>query len=239
MVKIHKHFIKTFFTLFIATFLSTSVVSYFLMKNYLIDMNKKALKERLSLLSYELVHSENLDNFVKDIASFSTIRLTIIDENGVVVAESQYDKKSMENHLHREEIQGLKKEHIAFAIRHSHTLSKDFIYGAKKVNYNNHPLYLRLAVELHTVYNEFIHIWVIIVLVFALFLILVLYYAYKMSLKVESDLEELRAYLKEVSERNYEAVIRIRYYYEFLEISLILKNMIKKLYTRDKKKNKI
>lgn len=239
MVKIHQHFIKTFITLFSATFISTSVVSYFLMQSYLIDSNKKELQERLNIVEYQLNSVNNLDSYVKGIASAGAIRLTIIDKSGLVVAESNFDKATMKNHLDREEIRGLQRQKVCFSTRYSNTLQRKFIYGAKEVTYRDKKLYLRLAKELSTVFNDFLHIWGLVVVVFLLFLLVAFYYAYKMSLKVESDLEELRLYLKEVTERNYEAVIRIRNYYEFLEISLLLKNMIKKLYTRDKKKNKI
>jgi len=239
MVTIQNYFIKTFTLLFLATFLSTSLLSYFLLKSYLIEESKKELADNINIIAYKLDSVENLDTFTKEITSLVRVRLTIIDDEGVVLAESSRSKIDMENHLQREEIQALKKSPIAFATRFSHTLSKDFIYGAKKVKYKSQELYLRVAVELQSVMNNFLHIWIMIVLVFTFFILLALYITYKISSRIEADLEQLRLYLREISNRNYEAVIKIENYYEFLEISLILKNMIKKLYTRDKKKNKI
>ncbi|HLD22313.1 MAG TPA: HAMP domain-containing sensor histidine kinase, partial [Sulfuricurvum sp.] len=45
-------------------------------------------------------------------------------------------------------------------------------------------------------------------------------------------------YLDEVSAKNYRAVLKPEYFREFLQISIMLKNLVKKLHNRDKQKRK-
>jgi len=82
-------------------------------------------------------------------------------------------------------------------------------------------------------YND---IWMILTTLF-FFILLVLYFFIKsINYQLSQDLKEVHKYLEEISEKNYEAVIKIRYFREFLEISVRLKNIIKRLRNKDTKK---
>jgi len=74
-----------------------------------------------------------------------------------------------------------------------------------------------------------------------LFLVVVLvafYASKKMSEKIVYDIERITNFLDEISNKNYNAIIKTKYFYEFLQISLMLKNLVKKLSSRDKHKRK-
>ena len=62
--------------------------------------------------------------------------------------------------------------------------------------------------------------------------------AYQMSKRVRYDIEQIVKYLDEISNKNYKAVIKTEYFQEFLHIALNLKDLAKKLATRDKQKRK-
>jgi len=63
------------------------------------------------------------------------------------------------------------------------------------------------------------------------------FYFYKKELdKVEKDLQNLTIYLKNISTKKYDSILKLEYVYEFLEISLHLKNIVKRLYVKDKRK---
>lgn len=73
--------------------------------------------------------------------------------------------------------------------------------------------------------------------VFLISILLLLYFAIqKVRSELSSDVKEVQNYLDEISDKNYEAVIHIKYIHEFLEISLRLKNLIKRLNNKDSKK---
>ena len=74
-------------------------------------------------------------------------RITIIDPRGIVLADSQHDPETMENHAGRPEIREASKGRIASAIRHSATLNRDLCYLAYPISRDGQPGYvLRLAV---------------------------------------------------------------------------------------------
>ncbi len=76
-------------------------------------------------------------------------RVTLIDPRGVVLADSQHDPETMENHANRPEVQEAKQKQIGKSIRHSATLNRDLCYVALLVRYRDEPGHvLRLAVPL-------------------------------------------------------------------------------------------
>jgi len=61
------------------------------------------------------------------------------------------------------------------------------------------------------------------------------YVSKKISDRVSRDVGEIKEYLEDVNAKDYESVIKIEHYVEFLEISLLLKNIVKRLKQKDKK----
>jgi len=84
--------------------------------------------------------------------------------------------------------------------------------------------------------EKYNYIWMILGTLFVFILLLLYFFVQSMSYKLSQDVEELHEYLEEVSDKNYEAVIKIRYFQEFLEMSLRLKNIIKRLKNKNTKK---
>lgn len=82
-------------------------------------------------------------------------------------------------------------------------------------------------------YNQ---VWMILGILFTSILLLIYYSIKSMNNKLLQDVKELNEYLEEVSNKNYEAVVKIRHFSEFLEMSMRLKNIIKRLNNKDTKK---
>ena len=75
----------------------------------------------------------SLQDFVKKSSSLSEIRITILDTNGVVLADSEENPGSMENHRgvnKREEIEVAIKKGIGNSQRYSTTINEDMLYVA-------------------------------------------------------------------------------------------------------------
>ena len=82
-------------------------------------------------------------------------------------------------------------------------------------------------------YNQ---VWMILGTL-SIFILLLIYFSIKsFSNKITEDTEHFQDYLEEVSNKNYEAVVIIKYFHEFLEMSLRLKNVVKRLKNKDSKK---
>ncbi|MGI0128731.1 MAG: histidine kinase dimerization/phospho-acceptor domain-containing protein, partial [Thermoplasmata archaeon] len=75
--------------------------------------------------------------------------ITLINSQGVVLADSQHDPETMENHAHRPEIMQAYQGRVGTSLRHSATLNRDLCYLAVPLTYRGRPGYvLRLAVPL-------------------------------------------------------------------------------------------
>lgn len=186
----------------------------------------------------QLPYVEDLDTYVKNINKISNNRVTLVDEKGTVLAESNEDKTKMDNHAERPEIMEAVLNEYGFITRYSDTLNIDFVYVAKKVSYKNKPIFFRMAVSLDRVMEEFYALFSRLTLVFSFFLAIGLAIAYQISKKIRHDITQITEYLREISEKNYKAIIKTEHFSEFLYIALTLKNLAKKLHDREKQKRK-
>lgn len=82
----------------------------------------------------------------------SGARVTVITANGLVLADSQSDPQTMENHAGRPEIMDALAKGSGQSIRHSVTINRDLLYFAVRQNIpGESPLVLRFALPLANV----------------------------------------------------------------------------------------
>ena len=186
----------------------------------------------------QLPYVKDLDKFSSAIHEKSDLRVTIIADDGLVLAESNKDKTKMDNHRGRAEVMDAAAHEYGFITRYSDTIGSDFMYVAKSVSYQGKPIFFRLSVSLEVIMQEFYTLWYRLALVFSIFIVIGLIVAYNISKKIRYDLNQITDYLREVSDKNYRAIIKPEYFSEFLYIAVTLKNLAKKLNNRDKQKRK-
>ncbi len=238
MLKIHHHFFINFLGLFVGTLLFASIISYITLKSVVIDNNQERLKQGLDLIGLQLASAQELDSFVRQAHEATKLRITVVNRDGIVISESNTDKEKMENHANRVEIMESASQPYGVSIRYSSTLKTDFLYVAKRTLYRDYPVTLRLSTSLESVMKDFYKLWTKLALVFTFFVLLALMISYKMSKKIQYDITQITRYLDEISNNNYKAIIKTRFFNEFLQISLLLKNLVKKLQSREKQKRK-
>ncbi|DAB28444.1 MAG TPA: two-component sensor histidine kinase [Sulfurimonas sp. UBA10385] len=238
MLKIHQIFILKFLILFVSTLLITSLISYIALKSIIIEHNKNHLKHAIELMEIELKKVDNLDDFAMQIYKKTSLRVTVIAEDGGVLAESSADKVEMDNHASRFEILQSNSQDYGDITRYSKTVKADFLYVAKKAYYKNKQIYIRLSMSLAQIMYDFYSLWTKLFFVFMGIVIIATFVSRNMSQKVVHDISQITNYLDEVSNKNYKAVVKTKYFYEFLQISLLLKNLVKKLSKNEKKKIK-
>ena len=88
-------------------------------------------------LAFETLHVfENVDALHPDIYALGdeSLRITIVDESGTVLLDTDADSDSMENHLDRPEIIGAFRDGAASASRVSETMSKTLFYYAVRLD---------------------------------------------------------------------------------------------------------
>jgi len=90
-----------------------------------------------------------LQQWARAAGGLAQARITIIDPSGVVLADSQHDPETMDNHAGRPEIRQAVQGGIGRAVRHSATLNRDLCYLATAITYQGQGGHvLRLAVPL-------------------------------------------------------------------------------------------
>jgi len=238
VLKIHQIFIVKFLLLFVGTLLITSLISYIVLKVIIIDHSKNNLQNAIGLIGLELQKIDDLDKYSLDVKKHTALRITIIDTNGVVIAESNTDKSTMDNHANRYEIMQSNKEEFSHVVRYSKTLKVDFLYVVKKFSYRGNDIYIRLSMSLTQLMSDFYSLWYKLIIVFAIAILIAFYASKRMRTRIIHDINQITNFLDEVSNKNYNAIIKPKYFYEFLQISIMLKNLIKKLSSRDKQKRK-
>jgi signal transduction histidine kinase len=189
-------------------------------------------------MELDLKNVDKLDDFATKINEKTSLRVTVIAQSGTVLAESDADKNEMDNHASRFEIMASNTGDYGYITRYSNTVKADFLYVAKKVVYKNEQIYIRLSMSLAQIMHDFYSLWTKLFFVFVLIVVIAAFVSKNMSQKVVYDIEQITNYLDDISNKNYKAVIKTKYFYEFLQISLLLKNLVKKLSKSEKKKTK-
>ncbi len=98
--------------------------------------------------------SASLQSWVSQMAA-SGARITVITSSGLVLADSQSDPQTMENHAGRPEIRDAIANGDGQSIRHSVTIKRDLLYYAVRLPVAaGSPVVLRFALPLRTVDEE-------------------------------------------------------------------------------------
>jgi len=93
-----------------------------------------------------------LQSWVQRHGDSTGFRITIIDAQGKVLADNQFDPAHMDNHANRPEVGKAWPTGTGSSIRFSHTLNKSELYFARRAGLNrDHALILRLALPLQEI----------------------------------------------------------------------------------------
>jgi len=121
----------------------TGLILFFTYRNvsnqYVKSITDNLFKINSSLHFAVLNHFENnnldrLDNYVKKLGKKIRVRITIVDSLGNVIADSERDPKTMENHRQRPELQPIFEGKLyGTAERYSTTVHKEMIYVAEPI----------------------------------------------------------------------------------------------------------
>jgi signal transduction histidine kinase len=208
------------------------------MKSNIIENNKNHLQDVIALIEMDLPSVNNLDAYVAKVKSKTDLRITVVNGDGVVIAESDYDKKDMHNHAARYEILEANNKEYSHTVRYSQTLKVDFLYVVKRITYKENIAYVRVSKSLGKLLKNFYSLLFNLGIAFFIVILIAFYISKAMGKKIVYDLEQVTDYLDEISNKNYKAAVKIKYFKEFLEISIVLKNLAKKLNNKDKQKRK-
>lgn len=133
----------------------TLLVLDFFLTSYITKRETKSAQERLiaevRILRGEVEGADRarVQNWAQEASERSGTRITFVDPKGMVLADSEHDPETMENHADRPEILQARRGQTGVSIRHSSTLNRDLCYVALNIpDRGVNGFILRLAVPL-------------------------------------------------------------------------------------------
>lgn len=238
MLNFHQLILRKFLLIFSLLFIALGVVVYFWVKEFHIEQTKTALINNIKILSLDIPHCDNLDKLAKDIKNDLGLRLTLIDIDGNIVAESHKDKTKMENHKYRDEVIESNKEKYGYKIRHSDTLKKDFLYVVKRYDNFKNPMYIRLSREIKSIHEDILFLGEEILVVILLFFMVLFFVTYKISTRIEEEVQKIANFLTSLTKKNKATYISSNLSIEFNKITLLLTKVSQILVKKEKQKSK-
>jgi signal transduction histidine kinase len=193
----------------------------------------------IHILETALEKSSDMDKAVRKIGAATALRITVIDATGVVLAESDFDKDEMENHLMRPEVQQAVAKGQGRYIRHSDTVNHDFLNVVKKTTLNGRTLYLRIGESLEYLNTRFMTFWIRVASIFFIAIILAVGVSGVLSRKIKIEIDNIKAMLEAIASKEYAAIPPGNSFVsEFTQIKSLLRQIAKRLSRREKQKRK-
>ncbi len=180
-------FLKIFISYLVIIFFSFLVLNIFIK-----DEIRKVMTDKIEgeLLTYaeliDLSSAKEMSDQLRQIASISGSRVTLVDEQGRVFADSEKHIAQLENHLNRPEIQEARLRGKGKSIRFSQSLGVEMLYVAVPIKTKAQITgYVRLARPLHDVQSliekVYQKILLAIFVVAVISLLLALYISYRLA----------------------------------------------------------
>ena len=241
MLKIHQLFLRTYLAIFVAILITVTLSTYFWAKNLYLNQVEKNLIQNIDILSVILEDTKDINSIkdiIKDLSKKLNLRISIINENGEVVAESHKNIEDIKNHSNRVEIIEARNIGLGKDTRISETLNKDLIYIAKKVSFNKEIYYLRMADYTNKITDNFKKLTFEIFIYISFFLIIAFISTYFISIKIQRETDSILHFLKEITNKKKPIFLQSNYTFEFYKIAKLLNKVAKKLSKKDEIKAK-
>jgi two-component system phosphate regulon sensor histidine kinase PhoR len=151
-----------------------------------------------------------IDKRIKELAAKSNLRITVIDRNGAVIADSWEDPAHMDNHLERPEVSVSLTGKEGTSIRYSATLSQNFLYAALPIWQDSKVVgTVRIASTLATVDAGFNKIKSTLLAAIFLISLLAVAISIRLAQKYTAPLEEITKTAREIGDGNLDRRLHI------------------------------
>ena len=184
-----KAIFKYFALVLVITLLLSSAVSTVILSDRMLENTKKNMTYAVKLVEYHLDYSQPLDQQVvelNDMAYEDNTRLTIIDKEGNVLADSE-KQDIEENHFTRSEVKEALENGVGYATRYSKTLKKSLLYVAY---YDNEHI-VRLSIPYNGIFDNVFSLLDPLLFSTVFSLIVALFFAYKFSKTLNHPLSDM------------------------------------------------
>ncbi|RST58536.1 PAS domain-containing protein [Siminovitchia terrae] len=216
----HKLWVRITFSFFLLMFFALLGSGLFLantMKNTYMDFKESQLKQtaHLVLRALELngIEQQDLQSKVKELAAPVTSRVTVIDRNGKVLADSEDNPSSMESHASRPEVSQVIKEgkESGISTRYSHTLGYSMMYTAIPVKIDGEVKgVVRVALSLENIEKAIRHLRNTLTIVLFAALLLTALIGIRIAKGIAKPVEEMMFVSQKLKDKDYTARVSMR-----------------------------
>jgi two-component system phosphate regulon sensor histidine kinase PhoR len=149
-----------------------------------------------------------LQSWSEDYGKRTGCRITLIDSQGIVLADNQGSPELMDNHSNRPEVQAALQFGNGYSIRFSHTLKKNELYVASRATRADRgPIVLRLALPLQEVTEGYRIARRDLFLISFLSFLIVVCLGYLSARSLTNRIEKIRRFAEDVKTGNLDARI--------------------------------
>jgi two-component system phosphate regulon sensor histidine kinase PhoR len=152
---------------------------------------------------------EPMQSWVHSYGARTGFRITVIDAQGKVLADNQFNPAQMDNHANRPEVGNAWRSGTGSSIRFSHTLDKNELYFARRAKQSgDHALILRLALPLEEITAGFRAAQKELLLISLAPLLLALVLGYFLTLSLARRIGKIQEFSENVARGNFGARIK-------------------------------
>ena len=196
--------------LFAGFFLQNSLKGYFsgwFDKRLIGEVN---LLTRVTKPLIQKEKSKKLDQLVGEYGRKLEARITIVDKEGVVLADSREDPAKMDNHLQRPEIQEALQTGLGRETRYSNTLNLDMKYVAVPIKEQDNVIgIMRVALDLSKIEKMYQGIWMVLFKVGVVTFILSILLALKFASNITNSIEKMTDIVEKISKGALDQKIKV------------------------------
>lgn len=233
----NKLWLKISFRFLILLFFILLALGFFIadmMKNTYMDMTRNQLLQDANIVS-EFINTKELQNHSKElqekVESFyadNQPRITIIDVDGNVLADSEYKPGNMESHANRPEFKQVIKQNkkSAESIRYSKTLGFNMMYVATPIKEKDQIIgVIRVAFTLQNIDHAINKLWLSLGLAMGITLILSSIIAISLAKGITRPIEDIIQVARRLTEKDYSSRVRAKTNGELEQLSIAINKL--------------
>lgn len=213
--KMQKKLLGTYIIIISVTMIITVLFSWNKVNDYIYRRIEVEAQSQVKLLFdilqiYEDNNLTDMQAFVVEYAKKTDARITIIDTEGVVVAESESNKVQMDNHKYREEIvEAIETGQMSSSMRYSKTMKAYMYYVAIPFELDDFNGVLRTATKVQEIESIILDMIVMILVGIVIGSLVAFLVAYFITKRLMKPIQELTYAAIKITEGSYEEKIYI------------------------------
>ncbi len=211
-------------------------ISFNMTKNFYLETLSRHLEDVGRTLKHKIIpylegkDFKGLDSFVKKFATDIQTRITVVDSGGKVLADSEKEPETMENHRYRPEILNALEGGVGRSIRYSYTVKEKMLYvgipieGRERISY-----VLRLSLYVKQIDRLFSALKTSLLRISLLLIAIALVSALIFSRSLTSPLKELKTASDKVASGDFLVHVDTKRKDEFRDLVRAFNFMIEKI----------